>query len=101
MTTPSEPSEPSASAARAAILSVLVSWIATTIGVFLVMALLDSGERLLWFPIVLAAVTLLTFCLQLALDRKEGLVNRVMLSLSGSVVILALATGLNFVLAGA
>jgi hypothetical protein len=50
-------------------------------------------------PIVLAGCVLLTFAIQLALQRKEGLVTRMMASLGGALVILAVATAV-LVLAG-
>jgi hypothetical protein len=43
-------------------------------------------------PVVAAGVALLTFVIQLSLQRKEGLVDRIIASVSGSVAILAAAT---------
>ena len=40
----------------------------------------------------MAADVLLTFCIQLAIVQKEGLVDRMMACLGGSVVILGIAT---------
>jgi hypothetical protein len=47
-----------------------------------------------WLAIVLAVVVLLTFAIQLALPSKEGLVLRMAASIGGSVVLLAVATGI-------
>lgn len=47
---------------------------------------------LTWIPVVAAGAVLLTFVIQLSLQRKEGLVNRMIASLGGSVAILAVAT---------
>lgn len=79
---------------RSAWLSVGVVWAVVLIGAVLAVTLAAAGERLQWFPIVLAAATILSFCAQLALDSKVGFVNRLMASLTGSVLILAVATGI-------
>jgi hypothetical protein len=46
------------------------------------------------FVVVLTVVVLLTFVIQLALPSKEGLVLRMAVSIGGSVVLLAVATGI-------
>lgn len=52
-----------------------------------------AGEAFLtWIPVVAGATVVLTFVIQLALQRKEGLVNRMIASVGGSVAILAVAT---------
>jgi hypothetical protein len=66
-------------------------WLAALIGAVLVGAF--AGEEFLtWLPVVAGATVLLTFVIQLALQRKEGLVNRMIASVGGSVAILAVAT---------
>ncbi len=77
---------------RLAFRSVIPIWILAVIGVVLIGILVPARSYLTWVPIVLAGATIVTFCVQLSLDRKEGLVNRMMASLGGSVVILAIAT---------
>lgn len=57
-----------------------------------------ADAYLTWIPIVLAATLLLTFVIQLALQRKEGLVNRVIASIGGALVVLAVATGVFWIL---
>lgn len=74
-------------------LSVGAVWGVVAVGAVLAMVLAPAGERLQWFPIVLATATILSFCVQLALDSKVGFVNRLMVTLTGSVLILAVATG--------
>lgn len=91
MATPETPNAPSTVGAR---LSVAAVWLAAVVGAVLVAMFAETGDALVWFPIVLAAATLLSFSLQLLVDRKEGLVNRLMASLGGAVVILAIATGI-------
>ena len=66
---------------------VLVAAAAVAVGV-----LAPHASRIGWLPLVLFGGVIATFVIQLALDEKVGLVNRVMMSLGGSVVILAVAT---------
>jgi hypothetical protein len=67
-------------------------WVLVVVGVVLVGLLAVPAEYLTWLPIVLGAGLLLTFSIQLAIVRREGLVTRVMVSVGGSVVIVFLAT---------
>ncbi len=50
------------------------------------------ADFLTWIPVVAAAAVLLTFAIQLSLQRKEGLVNRIIASVGGVLVILGVAT---------
>lgn len=66
-------------------------WLAALLGAILVGVF--AGERFLtWIPVVAAAVLLLTFVIQLSLQRKEGLVNRIIASVGGMLVILGVTT---------
>jgi hypothetical protein len=66
-------------------------WIAALVGAVIVGAF--AGDQFLtWIPVVAAAALLLTFVIQLALQRKEGLVNRIIASVGGVLVILGIAT---------
>jgi hypothetical protein len=52
-----------------------------------------AGDHFLtWIPVVAAGAVLLTFVIQLSLQRKEGLVNRIIASVGGVLVILAVTT---------
>lgn len=66
-------------------------WIAATLGSVAV-GLFAARSSLTWLPVVLAGCVLLTFVIQLALQRKEGLVTRIIASVAGAVVIVGLAT---------
>ena len=66
-------------------------WIAATLGAVAV-GLFAADSFLTWLPVVLAGCALLTFVVQLALKRKEGLVTRMIASIAGAVVIIGLAT---------
>jgi hypothetical protein len=74
-------------------------WVLVVVGAILVGLLAVPSDYLTWLPIVLGAAVLLTFSIQLAIVRREGLVTRVMISMGGSVVILVLATALLGVVA--
>jgi hypothetical protein len=66
-------------------------WLAALVGAALVVAF--AGDRFLtWIPVVAGAAVLLTFAIQLSLQRKEGLVNRIIASVGGVLVILAVTT---------
>jgi hypothetical protein len=60
----------------------------------IVVGVFAASSSLTWLPIVLAGSVLVTMAIQLALQRKEGLVTRMMASLGGALVICAVATGI-------
>ncbi len=72
--------------------SILPVWLLAVAGSLLV-GLLAPADRYLSLPMVFAAAIVVTFVIQLAVPRKEGLVLRVMASVGGAVLILAVATG--------
>lgn len=66
-------------------------WLVALAGAILVGVF--AGEAFLtWIPVVAAFAVLLTFVVQLSLQRKEGLVNRIIASVGGVLVILGIAT---------
>jgi hypothetical protein len=82
--------------------SVIPVWVVALAGAIVVgvFAPRDSGigSSLTWLPIVLAGSVLVTMAIQLALQRKEGLVVRMMASLGGALVICAVASGILLLL---
>jgi hypothetical protein len=66
-------------------------WIAALVGAVIV-GLLAQEQFLTWIPVVAAAAVLLTFVIQLSLQRKEGLVARMIASVGGVLVILGVTT---------
>jgi hypothetical protein len=72
--------------------SILPVWLAAVVGAVLV-GVFAAAAAFTWLPVVMAGAILLTFVIQLALQRKEGLVSRVAASVGGAVVVLAVATG--------
>ncbi|WP_157157071.1 MULTISPECIES: hypothetical protein [unclassified Diaminobutyricimonas] len=81
-------------------LSIIPVWVGVVAAIILVGFLVPAADRLAWLGVVLGAATLITFALQLALQEKDGLVTRVMLSVGGSVILLAVATAVFAVMAG-
>ena len=74
-------------------------WVLVVVGAVLVGLLAAPAEYLTWLPMVLGVAVLVTFSIQLAIVRRDGLVTRVMVSVGGSVVILFLATAILGVVA--
>ena len=72
--------------------SIVPIWVLALIAALFVGVFSPSGEYLTWLPIVLAASVILTFAVQLAIQRKEGFVFRVMASMTGVIVVLGIAT---------
>ncbi len=79
-------------ATRLTLTSVVPVWSLAVVGPVLIGLLAPHTQYLGWLPLVLAADVLLTFCIQLVIVQKEGLVDRMMACLGGSVVILGIAT---------
>ncbi|MEO6532318.1 MAG: hypothetical protein ABIO06_01965 [Pseudolysinimonas sp.] len=73
--------------------SVVPVWVVALAGAVAV-AVFAPSSSLTWLPLVLAGSLLVTMAIQLALQRKEGLVTRMMASLGGALVICAVATGI-------
>lgn len=73
--------------------SVIPVWVVALAGA-VVVGVFAASAALTWLPIVLAGSVLVTMAIQLALQRKEGLVTRMIASLGGALVICALASGI-------
>ena len=80
--------------------SILPVWISVIVGAILIGLISPADDYYTWLPIVLASSLILTFAIQLAVPRKDGLVTRIMTSAVGSVLILAVATAI-FAIRGA
>jgi len=80
--------------------SILPVWFLVLVGAILVGLIAPADDYYTWLPIVLASSLILTFAIQLAVPRKDGLVTRIMTSAVGSVLILAVATAI-FAIRGA
>lgn len=71
--------------------TILPVWLLTLAAV-IVVGVLAGPAYLTWLPIVLAGVVLVTFTIQLTLQRKEETVTRMVFSIGGALVILLGAT---------
>jgi hypothetical protein len=60
----------------------------------IVIGLTVREEYLTWLPIGFAAAVIVTFLLQLGIQRKEGFVQRVTWSIAGAAIVFALATAI-------
>jgi hypothetical protein len=69
------------------IASVLPVWILVVVATVVVGATSVGYEFFTWLSIVLAGAIILTFCVQLAIRRKEGFNGRLNLSAAGSLII--------------
>jgi hypothetical protein len=74
--------------------SVIPVWIAAVAAALLIGLVSLSEERLTWLGIALAGGIIVTFAVQLAIQRKDGFVVRAMASIGGVIVVLAIATGI-------
>jgi len=78
--------------------SIIPIWL-LVIAASIAVALVSPGfEFFTWLPIVLAAAVILTFCVQLGIQRKEGFNGRLALSTGGALVIVAVAAAILWVL---
>lgn len=73
------------------IASVLPVWILVVVATVTIALVSPGYDFFTWLPIVLAGAIILTFCVQLAIRRKEGFNGRLNLSAGGSFVIVAVA----------
>ncbi len=71
--------------------TIMPVWLVTLVGAVAV-GVFAGSAYLTWLPVVLAAALLLTFAIQLALQRKEQTVTRMVWSIAGSLVITLAAT---------
>ena len=71
--------------------NVIPVWVVTTLGVIIVGFVVDVDQRVASMVAVLAASLLMAFILQVVAFHKEGLVSRLSLALTGSVLLTAVA----------
>ena len=67
--------------------TILPVWL-LTLAAAIVVGVLAGSAYLTWLPIVLGGVLLVTFTIQLMLQRKEETVTRMIFSIGGALVIL-------------
>ena len=71
--------------------NVIPVWVVTALGVAIVGFTVDVDQRVASMVAVLAASLLMAFILQVVAYHKEGLVSRLSLALTGSVLLTAVA----------
>ncbi|MFO7691308.1 MAG: hypothetical protein R6W83_12290 [Cryobacterium sp.] len=74
-------------------------WSLAVVGAVLTGVFVVPGDRFVWLGLTLAGCTLVTLSLQIALGEKVGYVRRTTASITGTVLVLAAATGI-FALSG-
>jgi hypothetical protein len=77
---------------RRTLATALPVWLAVVVGVIV---LLTVGQRAVWIPsmpVIAAGAILLTFVIQVSLQSKDGLVQRMLISITGVMVILAIVS---------
>lgn len=81
--------------------TVIPVWAMAVVAPVLIGVLVPPADHLQAMTIAMALLVILTFALQLAVVQKEGLVDRMMASLGGSVVILAIGTAVLAIISAA
>jgi glucose-6-phosphate-specific signal transduction histidine kinase len=71
--------------------NVIPVWVVTALGVIIVGFTVDVDQRVASMVAVLAASLLMAFTMQVVAYHKEGLVSRLSLALTGSVLLTAVA----------
>ncbi|WP_168203770.1 hypothetical protein [Humibacter ginsenosidimutans] len=72
--------------------SITAVWIATAVAAVLIGVFATQSAYLGWLGVAMAASVLVAMCVQLATQERRGFVVRMGATLSGSFVILAVAT---------
>lgn len=73
------------------LVNVVPVWVVTALGVILVGGIVSVDERVFALVAVLAGSLIFSFLLQVVAYRSEGLVSRLSLAITGSVLITAAA----------
>ncbi len=74
-------------------------WVLVAAGAVLVGVVMPPAEAIGWLPIVLGLGMLTAFLAQVSLRTVEGLVTRLAVTASGAIVLLAVATGVLWLVA--
>ncbi|MGV8876872.1 MAG: hypothetical protein ACOH1K_05120 [Rhodoglobus sp.] len=74
--------------------SVVAVWLLSLIGVIVIGVTADAEMRVTWLAIALAGAVVLTFVIQIAIQRKDGFVARATASMVGALAVVAIATAI-------
>ena len=80
--------------------SVVPVWLAAAAAAVIIGLTTAPDAHVTWLGVALAAAVIVTFFIQLAIQRKEGFVVRAMASVTGAIVVLAIASGVFALIAG-
>jgi hypothetical protein len=72
--------------------SVVPVWLLSLAGVIIIGVLASADLRVTWLAITLAGAVVLTFVIQIAIQRKERFVARATASIVGALAVVAAAT---------
>ena len=72
--------------------SVVPVWLAAVAAAAIIGLTSAPEARVTWLGVALAGAVIVTFFIQLAIQRKEGFVVRAMASVTGAIVVLAVAS---------
>ncbi|WP_166877468.1 hypothetical protein [Salinibacterium sp. ZJ450] len=81
-------------------ISIVPVWVGVVFAAVAVLIVAPPSSYLSWLAVIFGTSLLVTFALQLVLQEKEGLVGRIVLSIAGSVILLAVATAVALPIAG-
>ncbi|MFZ4842659.1 MULTISPECIES: hypothetical protein [Mycetocola] len=73
---------------------IVAVWVVALVGAILIWIFAPGVTAFSWLAVTLAVVTMLTFVIQLRGGRKTGFIDRVAISIAGSVVILGVMSAL-------
>ena len=72
--------------------SVVPVWLAAVAAAVIIGLTSAPEARVNWLGVALAGAVIVTFFIQLAIQRKEGFVVRAMASVTGAIIVLAIAS---------
>jgi len=72
--------------------SIIPVWVLVLVAAVIIGVFTPNFDYYTWLPVTLAASIIVTFVVQLSLRRKEGFVGRLVLTSTGSLIILGVAT---------
>ncbi|RLP77382.1 hypothetical protein D9V32_02725 [Mycetocola tolaasinivorans] len=73
---------------------IVLVWVVALVAAILIWIFAPGVAAFSWLAVALAVVTMLTFVMQLRGGRKTGFIDRVAISIAGSVVILGVMSAL-------
>ena len=78
---------------------IVVVWVLAVLSAVLIAVFSAQENRISWMSLGLAGCTIVTLAIQIALGQKDGYVSRVISSISGAVIVYAIAIAI-FALVG-